>query len=98
MPVLAADNDLVSTEVAIGRLGKPATTVVSVPAADGNVRTVAAGDVAIVFVDLWPRTAGVDIYDALDGKPIGHVDPDGRVDAGQVVDVDNRLRCLPVRR
>lgn len=98
MPVLDADDDLVSTEVAVGRLGKPATTVVSVPAADGSVRTMAAGDVAIVFIDLWPRTA-VDIHDALDGKRIGHIDPDGWVDPGQVaVDVDNRLLYLPVRR
>jgi hypothetical protein len=73
----------VSSEIAMGLLGRPTTASVSLPRTEGYARIIAAGPYAIVIVqgDLESR---VRVYRAADGALVAEHVPHGRIDEQHV--------------
>jgi len=81
---MGADDTRIATDVAIGLLGRPSTTVVAVPGEDGYVQVAPGGRHAVVFITLDTVTR-VQGYRADDGQAFPGIDVDGRVNPASVV-------------
>jgi hypothetical protein len=93
--VIDAAGDPVSTEVAMGRLGRSATTTLSIPRSDGYARVVPAGGFVLVFVQGESATR-IEVY--RDGRHASTIDPGGWVDDGLVaVDPERELLYAGVK-
>ena len=92
--VLDADGNIASTRIAIGRLGSPATTTLSIP---GYAESEPAGGFVLVLVE-GVSGSTIDVYRASDGSRVSEIDPGGFADAPHVaVDPEHEVIYAGVR-